>query len=505
MLGHLRRLSSQTLIYGLGDAVIRLAALFLLPIYTRFLSPHDYGKLAVVTLFSTIVALILDFGQRTALFRFYFDTEDPRARRRLTGTVLIFLLVAAAAILTPIILFFEGMSSSFLPDTSLVPLIQIALIGTFFDVCSTIPFAIFRAKQYAAKYAALSLARFIISVSLNITAIVVLHLGVVGLIYANLITSAAFFLICMAVTVKDIEWSVDFSLLKSLLRFGLPLIPSSLAYWALNVSDRFFLQKYRDLSDVGLYSISYVIAGVLLMIMTWFNTAYAPYCYSIAKDSDARMVYARVMLYVMTLLTLVGLGLSLFAREALTLLTPAAYHGAAGIVPFIVLAYLFFELYYLFSFGFDLTKKTGYVPLIIGTAAIINLCLNLILIPHFGMVGAAVATVLSYMLLPIIEYPVVRRLYPIPYEWRRLVKLATVSVATYLLGRWLKVGRLWIDLSVGVLLVLVWFLVLYLWRFFSQSELSAALGIGRTILGTLGKRRAATQMEAAGGEKEPKL
>src|SRR6185436_15764224 len=123
-------------------------------------------------------------------------------------------------------------------------------------------------------------------------------------------------------------------------------------------SDRFFLQKYSDLSQVGLYSISYSIAGVLHLVMGWFNTAYAPYCYSIAQDADARTVYARVTIYSMTLLTLIGLGLSLFAREALTLLTPAAYHGAARIVPFIVLAYLFFQMYYLLSFGFDLTKKT---------------------------------------------------------------------------------------------------------------------------------------------------
>ncbi len=90
MLAHLRRISSQTLIYGLGDAVTRVAALILLPIYTRFLTPDDYGKFAIATLFATVVALILDFGQRTAFFRFYFDTDNRDERRRLTGTVLLF-------------------------------------------------------------------------------------------------------------------------------------------------------------------------------------------------------------------------------------------------------------------------------------------------------------------------------------------------------------------------------------------------------------------------------
>jgi O-antigen/teichoic acid export membrane protein len=482
MLIHLKKISSQTLIYGLGDAVTRLAGLLLLPIYTRLLSPTDYGKLAIAILFSTVVALILDFGQRTAFFRFYFENDNLEDRRRLTGTVLIFLLVSATAILLPLILFFDRIALLFIKDVTLVPLIQITLIGTFFDVGSTIPFAIFRAKQYAARYAALSLARFFISVALNITAIVVLRWGVVGLIYANLLTSVLFFVICLILTIRDIEWTVEFKLLKKLLIYGSPLIPAGLAYWALNLSDRFFLQKYTDLGQVGIYSISYSIAGILHMVMGWFNTAYAPYCYSIAKDPNARTVYARVMSYAITLLTLVGLGLSLFAREALAILTPPAFHQAASIVPLIVLAYLFYEMYYFISFGLDLTNKTGYAPLIIGAGAVINLILNLILIRPFGMLGAAIATVLSYLLLPIIEYPIVRRIYPVPYEWGRLFKLLLVSIGIYLVGIMLKTGQLWIDLGVGISLIFAWGLTLYLLRFFPQNELAAARAASGRLL-----------------------
>lgn len=474
MLVHLRRLLSQTVVYGLGDAVTRVAALFLLPIYTRFLSPADYGRLAVITLFTTILALLLEFGQRTAFFRFYFDSDSLEARRRLTGTVFIFLLLAAVAISVPLILFFDRIATPFIQDVSLIALVRIALIGAVFDVGSTVPFAIFRAKQHAVQYASLSLARFLVGVVLSITAIVVLHRGVISLVFANLATSALFFLICVALTIREIEWTIELSLLKQLLRFGLPLVPASFAYWALNLSDRFFLQKYSDLSQVGLYSISYSIAGVLHLIMGWFNTAYAPYCYSIAQDADARTVYARVTIYSITVLTLVGLGLSLFAREALAVLTPAAYHGAARIVPFIVLSYLFFELYYLLSFGFDLTKKTGYAPFIIGAGAVINLALNLILIPPLGMLGAAIATVLSYMMLPIIEYPIVRRLYPIPYEWARFAKLLTISTVVYLIGMWLKTGKVWVDVGVGSVLILGWGGALYLARFFPQNELLVA-------------------------------
>ena len=474
MLLHLRRLSAQSLIYGAGSTVTRVAALMLLPVYTRILTPEDYGKLAIVALVSTVAGIILNSGQSTAFFRFYFLSETPDTRRTLTGTVLIYLLVSGAAILSPLVLLFGAMGAPLFRDATLLPLIQIALIGTFFDVGSVIPFATFRAEQRAAQYAKLSVLRFLINVTLNISAVVVLRWGVVGVIYANLLTSILFFTICLRLTLRSMEWTVDLSLLKQLLRFGLPIVPANLAGWVLTLSDRFFLERYADLSQVGIYAVGYSIAGVLNMTQSWFNMAWAPYCYSIAGQPDAKAVYARVLTYAVTLFTLVGLGLSLFARQALSLLAPPSYYGAVSVVPLIVLAYLFFEMNYLISFGLDLTGKTKYYPFIMGAGAVFNLFLNFILIPPFGMMGAAVATVLSYALLPIIEYFIVRRLYPVPYEWRRLLKLALVSVGVYLTSVVLKTGQLWVDLGVGTALVLAWALVLYGWGFFTQNELAAA-------------------------------
>jgi len=473
MLVHLRRLSAQTMIYGVGDAVTRVAALLLLPIYTRILTPEDYGKLAIVALVTTVVGLILDSGQRSAFFRFYFQSETLHARRRLTGTVLIYLLLSAAAILLPFALFFDRIALPLFRETTLLPLIQIALIGTFFDIGSVIPFATFRAEQRAAQYAKLSVVRFLINVTLNIIAVAVLRWGVIGVIYANLLTSVLFFMVCLGLTLRDVEWTLDMGLLKQLLRFGLPIVPANLAGWVLTFSDRFFLERYADLTQVGIYSVGYSIAGVLNMMMGWFNTAWAPYCYSVSKQQDAKAIYARVLTYTIFLCTLVGLGLSLFAGETLLLLTPPSYHGAARIVPLIVLSYLFFEINYLIAFGLDLTGKTEYYPFVVGAGAVFNLCLNLVLIPPFGMMGAAVATVLSYALLPIIEYFIVRRLYPVPYEWRRLLKLAFVSVGVYLTSIVLKTGQFWVDLGISAVLVLSWGLALYGWEFFTQTEFSA--------------------------------
>jgi O-antigen/teichoic acid export membrane protein len=471
MLFHIRRLFSQSLIYGVGDAATRVASILLLPVYTRILTPEDYGKLAIVTMISTVVGLIIDSGQRSAFFRFYFQSENPQARSKLTGTVFIYLLVFSGMILLPLVIFIDqGVLPRFI-NIALIPLIQIALIGTFFDVSSTIPFAIFRAEQRAKNYASLSVLRFMISVILNILVIVVLRWGVVGVIYANLLTSIIFFVICTWMTLPIISWSLDLKLLNKLLRFGLPLVPANLAGWILTLSDRFFLEKYTDIGQVGIYAVGYSIASIVNMIMSWFNTAVVPYYFSISQKSDAKIIYARTLTYAITFFTMIGLLISIFSSEAVFLLASPSYFNSASIVPIIVLAYLFFELNYLFSFGLDITGKTGYYPFIMGTAAILNLLLNFVLIPNFGMMGAAIATVLSYAVLPIIEFFVVRKFYPVSYEWKRLIKLAIVSVGVYVLSLLLKTGQLGIDLLTGSSFFVVWAFVLYKWDFLTESEI----------------------------------
>lgn len=473
MLVHLRRLSAQTLIFGLGGAVTQVAAMLLLPIYTRILTPDDYGQIAIVTLVTSVIAILLNGGQNTAFFFFYFQRETPDARRQLTGTVVIYLLVSAAVFLLLLIVFGEPAAALLFKDVTLWPLLQVALVGTFFDAGNQIPFATFRAEQRAAQYAALSILRFVINVTLNIIAVAVLRWGVVGVIYANLLTSVLFFGACLGLRWHAIAWTVDFSLLRPLLRFGLPLVPGALASWALNLSNRFFLERYADLHQIGIYAVGYSIAGVVNMLMGWFNTAYAPYVFSIAGQPGAKTVYARMMTYALTLFTLVGLGLSIFASQALLLLATPSYYGAASVVPLIALAHLFYELDYILSFGLNLANKTAYYSFIMGAGAVVNLMLNFILIPPFGIMGAAVSSALSYGLLPIIDYLIVRRVYPVSYEWTRLLKLALVSTGAYLISIVFRTSQFWVDLAVGAALILTWCLVLYWWRFFTPNELSA--------------------------------
>lgn len=467
---HLRRLAGQTLIYGLGDAASRVVSLLLLPVYAHVFLPEEYGRLAVATLVGTLVGIVLEAGQRTAFFRLYYANDDRRYRARLTGTVLLYLLASAALVVPALLLLLPLLASVAFSDQALVPLLRLSLGATFFEIGSVVPFAIFRARQEAGRYARVTLTRFLATAALNLFAVLVLKTGAAGILWANLFTSAFFFVYCLRLTMAELEWGMDWSLLRRLLTFGLPFIPANLAGWVLTLSDRYFLERFSGLGVVGVYAVGYSIAGVLNMMMGWFNTAWAPYCMSLTGQAEAPRLYSRFLTYAFAAFCCLGLGLSLLAAPVLRLLAAEAYAPAASIVPWIVLSCLFYELYYVLSLGFDLTGRTRFPAIAIGLAALLNTGLNLLLIPRLGMTGAAVATAVSYALLPLLVYPVVQGLYHVPYELGRLSRLLLLAVACALAGIRLQSGGVLHDTAWGVGLVLVWGGLLALTGFFTPEE-----------------------------------
>jgi O-antigen/teichoic acid export membrane protein len=403
---HVRKLGGQTLLYGLGDGVSRLIALLLLPVFSRVLSPAEYGTLAIAGLVGTLASIVLESGQRTAYFRLFYRDPSEEARRRLTGTVLVYLIVAAGVLLPAFHFLLHAVGGRLGWDRATPALLDLVLAATFFDIGSVVPFAVFRAEQRAGQYARLVVVRAVLLSSLNLIAVVGLRAGVPGVLTANLVTSAVFFVLCLALTTRGIIWKPDLRLLRELLAFGLPHIPANLAGWVLTLSDRLFLEKYAGLSQVGVYAIGYAIAGGVYMLMGWFNTAWAPYAMSLSARPDARVVYDRLLTYGMAAFAFLALGAGLFAREAVTVLAPPAYLAAARVVPIIAAAYLAYELYYLLSLGFDLTGKPWLPSISIFIAANIGMNASSF---SMRMMGAAWTTLASYALL-LLVYPVVRHL-----------------------------------------------------------------------------------------------
>ena len=304
---HVRKLGGQTLLYGLGDGVSRLIALLLLPVFSRVLSPAEYGTLAIAGLVGTLASIVLESGQRTAYFRLFYRDPSEEARRRLTGTVLVYLIVAAGRPAAGVSLLAPRGRRALGLDRA-TPASSTSSSPRRFRHRQRRTFCRLpcRATRWTVRPAGGRPSGA--PLSLNLIAVVGLRAGVPGVRTANLVTSAVFFVLCLAHHPRNHTGSLDLRLLRELLAFGLPHIPANLAGWVLTLSDRLFLEKYAGLSQVGVYAIGYAIAGGVYMLMGWFNTAWAPYAMSLSARPDARVVYDRLLTYGMTAFAFLALG-----------------------------------------------------------------------------------------------------------------------------------------------------------------------------------------------------
>jgi O-antigen/teichoic acid export membrane protein len=228
----------------------------------------------------------------------------------------------------------------------------------------------------------------------------------------------------------------DAPLLRAMLRYSLPMVPTALFFWVIALSDRFFLAHYRDATEVGLYSIGVAIGAVLTLVTGAFQNAWAAFAFSIKDQSDAKQTYALAMEGYLYVSCALGLGLALFAPEALRILTPARYHAAENVVAPLAIGYVMAGLCQITQIGAMLVKRTRAVFEAFGIAALANLALNVLLIPRYGRAGAAYATLLSQAVLPFHLLWRSQRLYYIPFRsWLTVaVPGATLLIAVMMRG-----------------------------------------------------------------------
>lgn len=414
MFKQLLRLSKHSVIYGLGVAASQIVGFFLLPLYTRYLTPSDYGVLEIFGVTQGILGIIFIMGLGSALFMSYFSCDDEESRKKVVSTTLIFLTATSLCFTLVLIALASNFSRLLFDSTQYTFYFRVIFLTLFFDAAIMIPLAVFRAREESKKYAILSLARIVVSIGLNIYFIVVLGKGVLGILESGLITAALLYCILVPSIIKNTGLRFSVTDLKKMLGFGLPLVPAGLGAWIMTLADRFFLQFLSTPHELGLYSLGYKFGMVVQgLIVGPFTLAWAPFLWSVAKEKNAKEIYSSVLTYFVLVGMFAALVLSVLSREVLMVMATPPFYGAYKVIPLIALSYVLYGCYFVLAAGLNLERKTKYLPFIVAVGAIINLGLNYLLIPSYGMMGAAVATVISYLILPIGSYFVSLRFYPI--------------------------------------------------------------------------------------------
>jgi O-antigen/teichoic acid export membrane protein len=263
-----------------------------------------------------------------------------------------------------------------------------------------------------------------------------------------------------------------------MLTFGLPLVPSGLAIWILTLLDRYFLKIFTTMEMVGIYSLGYRISSIMsIVVIVPFSMAWSPLMLKWQKEPNAREIYANTFRYFCIGAFFAALVLASLSKEVIMLMTTEAFHNAYKIVYFIVLAYLFHGIYMIFTTGCTIVRKTYFFAIATGIAAIMNTGLNILLIPRFEMMGAAIATVISYFCMTFILYIFSERFYHIPFDFFTFLKAGIIATGLYLAG-FIFNANLAISILVKIAILMVYFPLLLIAGVFNKKEIQ----FGKLIL-----------------------
>ena len=460
----LRRLGRHSAIYGLGGLVSRILATLLLPLYTHYLPPGSYGRVELVTAATAVLAITLQMGISSAFFRFYFDAKEPAGKLTVIRTSFWFTMgMSTLGLVLGVI--FAGPVGHWIGLGHDPSLVRAGAVGLWAQTNYQQLTALFRVEERSVQYAIASVANVLITVVAMVVFVAVFHWGAIGLVVGNFTGTLIVYLALVIYRTEQLGLEFDRPLLRKMQTFGMPLVPSALALWAISFVDREFIVWYKNTAEVGVYSAALKIAGVITFVMVAFRTAWPAFAYSIEDDNDARRTYSFVLTYLLTFASWVALFLGALAPWWVRLLTAAQYQRAEKGVPLLVFAFALYAGYTVLAIGSGRARRTQFNWVVTGVGAGTSIALNFWLIPRWGMVGAAISMVISYVVLFIGMTLYAQRVYPVPYQWRRVVTAVGAAVGLTVAARAARLG-----LAPSALLVLAYPLVLAALGFYLPAE-----------------------------------
>ncbi|MBI5789095.1 MAG: flippase [Candidatus Schekmanbacteria bacterium] len=470
MFSKIKKLFSDSIFYVLGNTAGKIVGFLLIPLYTRYLTPADYGILSLCSLFGSFLFIFLNLGMSSAIFKNYFKAETPEGKNLVLSTSGFIMLLISLPVMGIIIVNSAGISRLLLGSPVYANAVIIVSLTGVFSQLAKIPFSCLRAQGESKKYAVLTLSDTGFTLLLTIFLVVAFKKGFWGILISQCLAGLLVCLILIPWILRDVPFRFSLTEAKSLLRFGVPLIFSGIGGIILTLSDRYMLKMYSTLDQVGIYSLGYRFGEILWFLAWAFQLAWPQFVFSNEKSPNANELYSKTSTYFFAIMSFVCLSLSILAREIIILATTPKFLEAYRVIPIIALSQLFYGLFNVVAVGVYLKSKTSYFSTAVGIAALLNVGLNFLWIPSFGMMGAAYATLLAYIFQFIMIVVLSMKLYPVRYEFGRIIKLIAISLALYLAGVLINIEAISVAIAYKCMLILLFPVLLWLSGFFAAQE-----------------------------------
>ena len=444
-----RTVGKHTLVYGVGVVASKLASFIMLPVYTHYLTTRDYGVLELLSTTIDVIGMIAGMGLAAGVFKHYAETRTAYERRQLLGTVLVAtagssLVVAAVGFIASPWLSGVLFGPRFTPEY-----FRIVFLTYFFQSIANLALLMLQAEERSKLFVTLNVATLVVTLSLNIWFVVVIRWGVRGVLLGNLAATSVLSVGLGAYMMRRVGVHFSTEQFKKLARFGAPLAVATLGSFVLTYSDRYFLNHYTGTQAVGIYSLAYQFSFLLsTLTVIPFGQIWEPRRFAIAKRPEAREIYRRMFVYFNLALFAGSIAIVLLVKDVLAVMVAPAFLPAYKLVPILLLTTIIQQWTAFCNLGLFLTNSTKLIAVSAIIAVIADLLLNLLLIPRYGMLGAAWATTAAYALRFAIIYVLAQQRYHIDYPWAKIAQLAGVLGIVWTVR--LLADRLQLPISLGI-------------------------------------------------------
>jgi len=435
MIEKLKELTKDTALYGISTIIGRFLGFILVPFYTNVFSPQEFGIQSYIYAFLAFSAIVYIYGMDAAFMKFSTVIKEDKKKVFSTG----YLFVTITTLIFSITLIFANSWLADKADLANYSHILLYVIGILFlDTATLIPFSELRLERKAARFATIRILNIIINVTLNFILILGFDYGIEAIFISNLFASAFSFFALIPTIIENLEWSIDKPYLGKMLFFGLTYLPASVASMIVQVIDVPIIRELTGEATLGIYRANYKLGVFMMLFVSMFHYAWQPFFLTNAKEENAKKIFSKVLSLFLIFSSLIWVVLSLFIEDFASFefmpgrtLIGQQYLVGIYIVPIILLAYIFHGLYINFIAGIYLEEKTKYLPLITGIGALLNIVSNFILVPQIGILGGAISTLLSYVVMAIGIFFVSQKFYRINYEFNIIIK---VFVIIFIIG-----------------------------------------------------------------------
>ena len=467
---------AETSVYTIGNVFLRSFSIITMPVFTRFMSTSQYGVLSIVRTVRDLFAVVYEVGTSASSMRLFYECESLRDEQRLFSTLFIF--TTGLGLLLSIVLTVSGIYlwPLVIKDIPFYPYGALTIFTVFMMTAGILPRTLFRAKGLAKRFVWLNFLQALFIVLISVLLVVIYHMQALGPIIATLGVSILFSVVYLKYLKPYLRLAFSWRVVKQSLAFGLPESPVRFGNWALRMANQIILQYYVPLSLIGIYSVGYAVGSIVFeLTMSGVHSAILPFYYQTAKEEPphrAKQIFAYVAAYTLVLILFLSLFTILMGKTLLILFASAKYADAYPVVVLIAVSCVFQFVFFIPSRGLYIMKKTMlFLPLLFVTVGV-NVLLSFILIPKYGIMGAAWATLIAYSVRSVLTFILSQRVFYVPYLYMKMCKAFLVFGMLLLAGIQLPEWHMVIQIPVKVVILAIFPVLLYLFGFFENEELT---------------------------------